>query len=273
MVLSRILRHSACAGSFLLLGLAFLAPGWQSTEKFPGTGRLLAESSPNGSKFPFPERLTYHVEWRLITAGSAKVEILHSTSNDWQTNLNLESEGIVTRLYKVLDTYKAASNEKFCPANSLLDAQEGKRHTITQLTFESNPHRVDYDERDLIKNSSVKRQLDIAPCTYEILGALAAVREMNLEPGKSTTLPITDGKKMVQGRIEAQARENISIDNKKYETVRYEAFLFDNVLYKRKGRLLMWVTDDADRLPVQFRLQLGFPIGTITVQLDKEQKL
>jgi Protein of unknown function (DUF3108) len=96
---------------------------------------------------------------------------------------------------------------------------------------------------------------------------------MNLEPGKSGTLPVTDGKKMVNARIDAQSRENITVGGKTYRTVRYEAFLFDNVLYKRKGRLFIWFTDDADRTPVQFRFQLGFPIGTISLQLDKQEKL
>lgn len=258
MPLSRPLRRSVCAGSILLLGATVFAPARQAEKE---------------ARFPFPEKLSYHVEWRLITAGSATVEISRSAADHWQTNLSLQSEGMVTRLYKVLDTYRAVSNEKFCPVNSLFDAEEGKRHTVTQLTFENTPLRVNYDERDLVRNSSVKKQLDVVPCTYEIMGALAALRELNLEPGRAITLPITDGKKMVQGRIEAQTRESLNIDGKKYQAIRYEAFLFDNVLYKRKGRLFMWLTDDTDHLPVQFRVQLGFPIGTITVQLEKEQKL
>ncbi len=40
---------------------------------------------------------------------------------------------------------------------------------------------------------------------------------------------------------------------KTYPAIRYEAFVFDDVLYKRKGRLQVWITDDADRLPVMFR--------------------
>ena len=76
---------------------------------------------------------------------------------------------------------------------------------------------------------------------------------------RPATLPITDGKKLVNARIDAQSRENVSIASKTYHTIRYEAFLFDNVLYKRKGRLFIWLTDDADRIPVQLRFQLGIP--------------
>ncbi len=249
------------------------SPGGQPAAIAPLSARAGNEPEVKAAKFPFPEKLYYRVEWRLVTAGSAIVDISRAGPDVWKTSLNLESAGLVTRLYRVQDTYIAITNEHFCPANTVLDAQEGRRHTITHLTFGDNPHRVSYEERDLVKNSTVKKELDIASCTYEITGALAAVRDMSLEPGKSTSLPITDGKKMVHGRIEAQARENLSIEGKSYQTIRYEAFLFDNVLYKRKGRFFMWVTEDANRLPIQFRIQLGFPIGTVTVQLEKEQKM
>ena len=222
--------------------------------------------------FPFPEKLSYRIEWRLVTAGFATVEMSHAAAAAWQTSLNLESAGLVTRLYKILDKYKATTNDKFCGSYSVLDAQEGKRHTLTHLTFDNTRHKVNYEERDLLKNTSLKKELDIAPCTHEITGALQALREMELQPGNWATLPVTNGKNMAYVKIQGQAKETLNITGKRCQAIRYEVFLFDNVLYKRKGRLLMWISDDSDRIPVQLRLQMGFPIGTVTVQLEKEQK-
>ncbi len=98
--------------------------------------------------------------------------------------------------------------------SSFLDAEEGKRHTTTRLTFENDRHKVEYDEHDLVKNSTEKKEMDIAPCTYEITGALASFRGMDLPPGKWATFPITDGKKMAHGKIEAQAKENVKYRRK-----------------------------------------------------------
>ncbi len=250
--------RSACAALSLLIFASGFAPA--------------DEQGAKSAKFPYPEKLTYRIEWRMMTAGTAVVQLSHGTPADWQTSLNLESAGLVTRLYRVLDTYKAASNEQFCASNSVFDAQEGKRHTVTRLNFDNSSHKVQYDERDLIKNSSNREEVNIAPCTYEIFGALDAVRETNLQPGKSTTIPITNGKKMGYVRIEAQAKEAVTVGGKTYQAIRYEGFLFDNVLYRRKGRLFIWFTDDPDRLPVQLRIQVGFPIGTIMLQLEKQEK-
>jgi hypothetical protein len=236
-------------------------------------GFSTAQAPPNSSPMPHPEKLAYHVEWRLITAGLVKLDLLRAPANGWQLNLDLESAGLVTKLYKVLDSYKAVSDDQFCGVSSVLDAQEGKRHRVTRLSFHRERKKVDYQERDLIKNTTVQKELDIPICTHEILGALSALRSLDLQPGKSVTIPVTDGKKLANVKVDALARESVNASGKNYQAIRYEVFVFDNILYTRKGRLFLWMTDDAERLPVQFRVQLGFPIGTILLQLDKHEKL
>ncbi|MGH9583930.1 MAG: DUF3108 domain-containing protein [Bryobacteraceae bacterium] len=225
------------------------------------------------AKFPYPERLSYRVEWHMITAGTATVELSHGTPDDWRINLDLESTGTVARLYSLLDKYQVVTDEQFCAANAELDAQQGKQHRITHLAFNRSARKVTLTERDLVKHSTETKEVAIAPCTHDILGALAVLRTMRMEPGQWWSVPVTNGRKMVYAKIHAQEKETIAVEGKTYRTVRYEAYLFNGALYKRKGRLLLWLTDDAARIPVQFRFQLGFPIGTISLELEKRQVL
>ena len=95
-------------------------------------------------------------------------------------------------------------------------------------------------------------------------------RSLQLEPGQSAQIPMSDGKKSVMARVEAQQRERISTPAGTFQTIRYEAFVFKDVLYRRDANLYVWVTDDARRLPVQIRVRMQFTIGTITFQLEKE---
>jgi hypothetical protein len=229
-------------------------------------------TSSGSDGFPFPERLVYRVEWRLITAGTATLDLKSTAEHRWKTNLNIQSAGVLARLYRVMDTYNVTTDPKFCLVNSELDAQENKRHVITRTWLENSP-KLRSEEKDLVKNATVHKELEVPPCTREIAGALASLRLLRLEPGKSATIPITDGKKIASALIESQARESLSFGGKTYQTVRYEAFLFDNVLYRRKGRLFIWLTEDQERIPVQIRLQLGFPIGNVTIQLDKQERI
>ena len=65
-------------------------------------------------------------------------------------------------------------------------------------------------------------------------------RNLYLEPGQSLQAPVSDGKKAVVAKIEAQQREEIKVPDGTYKTIRYEIFLFDNVLYRRSGHLYAW---------------------------------
>jgi hypothetical protein len=232
---------------------------------------------PSGSRasdpgdFPFPERLIYRVEWRLITAGTATLDLKPTSDHKWLTNLDIQSAGVLSRLYRVLDTYKVTTDSKFCLVKAELDAQENQRHVVSRTWLENSP-KLRYEEKDLVKNATVQKELDAPPCTREIAGALASLRLLRLEPGKSTAIPVTDGRKVVTARIESQARDSLDWQGRKYPTVRYEAFLFDNVLYRRKGRLFVWMTEDQERIPLQIRLQLGFPVGNVTIHLDKQER-
>jgi Protein of unknown function (DUF3108) len=240
------------------------------TSSFPAAN---AQAPAQATRFPYAEKLTYGVEWRLLRAGSATIQLSRDERpKDWNFNLNIESSGFVSRVYRVLDSYKVTAQDGFCLSNATLDAQEGKKHSISNLQIDNSRREVIYDERDLIRNHSQRKELAVPPCTYEIVGALATLRTFDLEPGHSRVIPITDGKKFAQVKIEAQAKERINVGGKRYETTRYEAYLFDGVLYQRRGRLLVWISNDSDRLPVQFRLLLHFPIGTITVALEKQEK-
>jgi hypothetical protein len=231
----------------------------------------VARQAVDGSTFPFPEKLTYRVEWRMVMAGSVVIEVSRDGAN-WQSNMNLESSGFVSRFLRVVDTYRVVSNERFCGISSLLQAQEGKRHTETRMVFDNALHKLSYTEQDFVKNTSDKHEIDIVPCTYEILGALEALRQLKPEPGKTTIFPISNGKKLVNAKVEERAAEKINVNGKNYSAIRYEAFVFDNVLYRRRGRLFVWVTDDPERVPVQLQFQMGFPIGGITLQLEKQEK-
>jgi len=221
------------------------------------------------------EVLSYAVEWRLIEAGKAKLvwnQSPQATRPGWQVDLHLESAGLVSKLYRVNDDYTADLNSDFCVEDTHTQAHEGSRQRETVVHFDPAAKKANYLERDLVKHTALTLETDILPCVHDVIGGLFFLRTRNVEPGRSIEVAVSDGKKTVSAKVEAQQREQIKVPAGTFQTVRYEAFLFNGILYRRPGHLYVWLTDDARKLPVRIQVRLQFTIGTITFQLEKEEK-
>jgi hypothetical protein len=237
---------------------------------------LLASSfaRPQGGIVPAKEILEYKVEWRLITAGRARLEFNagETPSAPSRVNMHVESVGLVSKLFKVEDDYAARMNQNFCAESVEISSLEGSRQRETRIRYDSEAKKANYLERDRLKNSVIlSQEIDVPPCVHDVVGGLYFIRTLNLEPGQSTQVPVSDGKKSVMARIEAQQREEVRTPAGTFRTVRYEAYLFNNVLFRRQAHLYFWLTDDRRKLPVQIRVRMQFTIGTITLQLDKHE--
>ena len=236
---------------------------------------LLVSSSlafPQANPLPAHESLTYSIEWRLITAGKARVDWAGTGAESAQIKINVESVGLVSKLFRVEDNYLASVGSGLCAQSVEFKAEEGVRHRETKINFDYANRRADYLERDRVKNTVLlAKETDIPPCTHEIAGALYFLRTLNLEPGQSVLLPLTDGKKSAIAKVEAQQREEVKTAAGTFKTIRYEAYVFNNVLFRRPAHLYVWLTDDARRLPVQIRVRMQVTIGTITLELEKRE--
>lgn len=230
----------------------------------------------DGASAPFPssEKLSYDIEWRLIYAGSAELNLEPKPGDPggWGSQLHIESGGLVSKLYKLDDTYTTGMGQGFCTVQTELESREGKRHRNTTVVYDHTRGKASFVERDLDRNKVIKTsEVEIPACALDVAAGLYKLRIDKLEPGQSMLAPMSDGKKSAMVHVEAQAREQIKTKAGMFNTIRYEVSLFNGVLYARRGDLDVWLTDDAHRLPVQIRARMSFPVGTITLELVKDE--
>ena len=225
-----------------------------------------------------PPRRTFHynIEWRLFSAGKAKVELTTGPQRPARvagSNLHLESTGIVSKLFKVEDDYAANLRSGYCAQSLQMTTHEGNRLRETKITFDAETKKASYLERDRAKNNAIvlSQETDIPACVHDVLGGLFFIRTLNLEPGQSAQIPVSDGKKSVMVKVEAQAREDVKTPRERSRPSATRSYLFNGVLYKRSAHVNLWVSDDRRRLPVQIRVRMTFTIGTINLQLEKHE--
>jgi hypothetical protein len=243
----------------------------------PVGGQVPASSpgSSNPGSLPAKETLDYSVEWRLVTAGHAQLQWYATAPKShmgYEAKLHLESAGLVSRLYHVSDLYTVELTPSLCAESTVLTAHEGSRNRETRVVFDAKARKATYAEHDFNKNTVNRRETQIPGCVYDVLGGLYALRAIQLEPGHSTEFRMSDGKKSVSAKIEAEKREEVKTNAGTFKTVRYQAYLFNDVLFRRNAHLYIWLTDDARKVPVQIQIRLQIAIGTITFKLEKEEK-
>jgi len=260
-----------CPWHALFIPVLFCA-GAESAQNLPASAETLSSGD-----LPAQETLQYNIEWRLIDAGKAKLSWNGSPTpgrTGGQVDLHLESTGLVSKLYKVVDDYRVILGAGLCAVDQHISVHEGSRQRDTLVHFDAQARKISYLEQDLVKkNVALAKEIPDTPaCVHDVIGGLYFIRTQNMEPGHSIEVPVSDGKKLVFAKIEAQRREEIKVPAGTFRTVRYEAYLFNDVLYRRPGHMYVWLTDDRRKIPVRIQVKLHFTIGTITFQLEKQQR-
>jgi hypothetical protein len=215
--------------------------------------------------------LHYRVEWRLIHAGDVRFTWKPQVTL-YTADLQVQSAGMVSKLYRVKDDYRVQMNNALCAQNVSIHAEEGKRRKQTNITFDREAGKVFFHEKDLIKNTENTKEVEAAGCVHDYFGGLAKLRASDLGVGQTMEVPISDGKRFARVKISAEEREKVKTLLGTFNTIRYQVHMFNGALIPKKARMYVWLTDDPRRLPVQIRVKMSLLIGTITMQLEKEER-
>ena len=213
------------------------------------------------------QTLHYRGEWRLIDAGRVKVHIGIDNGR-----LELETAGLAERLYPVRNVYTVNYDRQLCASASVEDYRQGRKHREIRVTYgKEKATRVELDKAKAGEQVGTN-EVPVPACVHDVLGALEQLRRQpRAEPGVVWRVPISDGRRSANVEIRALNREKVRTPAGEYQATRYEAMLFNGVIFRRNARLFVWLTDDSRRLPVQIRVQMPFYLGTVTLQLEKEE--
>jgi hypothetical protein len=215
------------------------------------------------------ETLDYDISWRIFGAGKARMSLAldPTTPPVWRATVEANSAGIVSRLYKVEDVFRSTFlNGTLCSRQILKNMNEGARHREIHIDFQEQRRMAVLRETDTARNRPVRQaENPIPPCAFDVVSALYYVRTQNLDPGKTFQVPLNDGGRTILIDVEVQGREEIKTPSGVFQTIRIEPQVFGGTLFKRSGRMQVWLSDDASHRLIQLKARLF--IGTITAVL------
>jgi Protein of unknown function (DUF3108) len=230
--------------------------------------------------FKAGETVTYEAKFSRplvppLTVGDLSFTVLQAPSNSSGTFLikgEAQSRGIVKMFgnkvsIKIESTIEA---EKFRVLNTVKHDDQGERVRDGEATFDYRSRKVTYIETD--PNDPARRPYQLAgsivDVTHDVISGLYSLRLMPLTVGRSFELTVSDSGLVYKIPVSVTAREQQKSLDKKVWTYRVEPEIFgDKRPFAGKGKLVIWITEDASRLPV--RALINMKLGKIDVRLKK----
>jgi hypothetical protein len=126
---------------------------------------------------------------------------------------------------------------------------------------------VEFDHINRIAVTNGKDTLRIPPCVQDILTAFYYVRTLPMEVGKSLFVDNQADRKLYPLEIKIHRKERIKVKAGTFDCVVIEPVLRSDAIFKQRGRLTVWMTDDHRRIPVQMKSKIL--VGSITAELKK----
>ena len=220
--------------------------------------------APESYVFPNGQSFVYEAEWRLWTAGTARITLEQAGDNE-RVSATAESSGVVALLYPVHDRFQSIFDRRtLCSASITKHSEEGFHARETLINFNYPRRRAVLDETNLKNGQSKHLEREIPGCVTDVLSGIFYVASLPLTAGATYTFPLNDGGNTVDVSAHVEAREQVKTLAGTFSTIRVAPEAVSGVL-KDRGRVWIWYSDDGRHIPVQMRARMFW--GTLTFRL------
>lgn len=274
-IMTAMLKKSMVLVTSLIVMLS-AASAQISSEKIAFIPPAVAEPLP----FKIGETLSYNVSFsKLIFSGSiGELKMTVSKPADPTKSEMIEltadavSKGFFPALFgvKVKNRYISLVNlADFGIHSSTKLIEEGKVRREQKSTVNREAGSLTFIDRDLANTKTAPnvKEKPSPAWTQDLLSTIYFVRALPLKEGDVIQVPISDGGQVYNIEVIVIKREEIKSGSTKYKAIQLNAKVFDGRYIRRSGEMLVWVSDDAARVPLRARVKSSG--ATITVELKR----
>ena len=225
----------------------------------------LASREARRAKVPWKigEYFQFSIDWSGLNGGNALMQVQNMQTVDghrtWRIITKAESNSFVSKFYRVRDRA-----ESFIDAESLYTRRfekhirEGSYKKDLSVRFDQANGKAIYQDG---KSYGVPSQV------HDVLSAFYFVRTRPLPDGATIVIPTHDNEKTYDMVVNVLRRERVEVPAGKFDCVLVEPVLKSEGIFKSKGQMYVWLSDDERRIPVQVKSKV--PIGSISVSLTE----
>jgi len=217
---------------------------------------------PGQSAWPFQigERLTYNVSFTGITAGQASLEVVNDTvvNNYHQLHIrfNARTTFPVSSIYTINDQVDTWLDSKYLYTKKLTK-------NIREGNYKNDSYTIiDYDQSIAITNGDTVIIDQFLRDSYSLFYFL---RTIPLIIGETIDFTAFDGKIITPFQVITKSKETINTMAGTFPCLVVKPFREGTTLLKNKGDMMIWFSNDKNRLPIQIRIKLKY--GSMLLKL------
>lgn len=219
--------------------------------------------TPAATVFGPGERMVFTIGYGPVTAGEAVIEVTGLTTYQGHLCYKLESTANSNRFfssfYKVRDRIVSYLDAEYLYSryfNKRL--REGDYRKTVEISFDHDQEVARYADG---------QQYDIMSGIQDVLSAFFFVRNLDLGSGDTYSLVAHSSRKTYDLKVIVHGKETVTVEAGTFECFVVEPVLQGEGLFKHEGKITIYVTDDAYRVPVLVKTKV--PVGSIDVQLKE----
>lgn len=207
------------------------------------------------------EYFQFSIDWNGLNGGSSLMQVQNIQTVDgrrcYRVVTKAESNSFVSRFYKVRDRAESSVDaESLFSRRFVKRLREGGYKKDIDVRFDHETGKARY---------SNGKEYDVAAGIHDVLSAFYYVRTKPLPDGATLIVPTHDNEKSYEMEVQVLRREKAEVPAGKFSCVVVEPKLKSEGIFKSKGSILVWLTDDDRRIPVMVKSKV--PVGSISVRL------
>ena len=190
---------------------------------------------------------------------------------------DVASKGFFPRLFNLKFRERVESTvepDSFTVQRTTILDEQGKRVRTTESTFDRTKGKMTWTSRDPNNPSAEPRHAitDFSGQLQDVLSAIYFIRTLPLEVGKTFEVFIGDGGRVYKIPVKVVERRRMKTILGRVNVLRVNPELFgpERLIDDEKGEFTMWVTDDAQHIPVGGRVKTDY--GTFDIKLKRITK-
>ena len=213
--------------------------------------------------FGVGERLEFSVKYGKLPAGSAVMEIPRTVDieghNSYEIVSIANSNDVVSVFYKVRDTVKTFVDvDGIFPHKFWKKLHEGSYKTEKTTIFDQKNHLAIIDGDTIPTYTFVQ----------DAFSSLYYIRTQVLNVGEGILIDNHTSKKNFPLKLEVLKKERVKVPAGEFDCVVVEPMMRAEGIFKAKGRIRVWLTDDQYKMPVLMKTEVFF-LGSISAQLKE----